>query len=121
MEKKPEDEKKWYEEIASEKDRLYDDSVEKLLSGVRQSLTFEQAANLIEVDDESMKADILDDALKVLLAEMHFAGKKPLKEVAKALGLPVKRLEKAKEEMLREVEQAAIEKYKSSTGQIGNA
>jgi hypothetical protein len=121
MGKRPEDEKTWYEETASEEDRLYDESVEKVLTGVRGSLTFEQAAGLIEVKEASIRAAILDDALKVLLAEMHFAGKKPLKEVAQALGLPIKRLEKARAEMLREVEQAAIEKYKSSMGQTGNA
>jgi hypothetical protein len=115
------DDKKWYEEIASEDDRLYDESVEKVIAGVKRSLTFEQAAALIDLKDGATREAVLDDALKVLVAEMHFAAKKPLKEMASALGLPIKRLEKAREEMLKEVEQAAIEKYKSSTGQTGNA
>lgn len=115
------DEKKWYEEIASEEDRLYEESVEKIKKAVSQSLTFEQAAALVQVKDEALRASILDDALKVLIAEMHFTGNTLLKELAGKLGLPLKRLEKAKQEMLKEVEKEAIEKYKSSMGQTGNA
>jgi hypothetical protein len=114
-------EKPWHEGMKSDEDRLYEESVKRIKSAVNQSLTFEQAAGLIEVEDDALRAAILDDALKVLIAEMHFSGGKSLEELARKLRLPVKRLLRAKEEMLKEVESAAIEKFKESTKQSGNA
>jgi hypothetical protein len=114
-------EKPWYDEAASEEDKLYEESVNKIRNAVKQSLSFEQAAALIDIEDEVLRNSILDDALKVLIAEMHFSEKKPLEKVARTLRLPLKRLERAKEEMLKDVEQSAIEAYKSSLGKIGNA
>lgn len=117
------EEKPWYEGVpAYELDKLYEESVSRIKSAIRDSaMSFEQAAGLIEVEDEALKASILDDALKVLIAEMHFAGGTALEELARTLKLPPARLQKAKDEMLREVEQAAVEKYKTDMGSAGNA
>lgn len=114
-------EKPWYEYAQSEEDRLYEESVKKIKDALKQSLSFGQAAALVDIKDAGLRASILDDALKVLIAEMHFNGDKTLKDVARTLRLPLKRLEKAKNEMLEDVKKAAIEKYKSSSGQTGNA
>jgi hypothetical protein len=114
-------EKPWYADLTPEEDAAYTEAVNRVTAAVRQSVPFGKAAELVEVEDEGLRAAILDDALKVLIAEMHFAGKKPLGEVAGALGLPLDRVEKARDEMLREVEDAAIEAYKSKLGEAGNA
>jgi hypothetical protein len=114
-------ERPWYEGMKSDEDRLYEESVNKIKSAVNQSLTFEQAASLIDVKDEALRKAILDDALKVLIAEIHFSGGKTLEELSRKLKLSLERLEKAKEEMLNEVEAAAIEKYKDSLNQSGEA
>lgn len=114
-------EKPWYEYAETDEDRLYEESVRKITGGVKRSLTFEQAAALVDIKEPATRNAVIDDALKVLIAEMHFAGGKPLDEVAKALGLPLKRLEKARAEMLADIEAEAIEKYKSSLGQGGSA
>lgn len=111
----------WHEEFDSEEDRLYEDAVRRIREGVKRSLSFDEAVAAIGVDDPALKADIVDDALKVLIAEMHFAAGRPLAEVAQALRLPLERLERAKREMLRDVEDAAIEQYKTSMGQSGTA
>jgi hypothetical protein len=115
-------EKPWYSDLPPDEDQLYEESVRRIRSGViDQQMPFEKAAELIEVEDKGLRAAILDDALKVLLAEIHFAGGKSLDETTQALGLPRARLERARAEMLKDVKQAAIEKYKSETGQEGNA
>lgn len=114
-------EEAWYDGALSEEEKLYESSVNRIKSAVKQGISFEQATSLIEVTDAAVKAAIVDDALKVLIAEMHFSGEKPLKDLARALKLPLKRLEKAKAEMLLDVEAAAIEKYKASLGQTGTA
>lgn len=114
-----EKEKTWYE---SEEDRLYEEAVGKVRDGVLlKSLSFEEAAALADLKDEALRASVLEDALKVLIAELHFGKKKTLKDLAKRLKLPIKRLEEAKAEMFSEVESAAIQAYKDSLGQSGNA
>ncbi len=55
--------------------------------------------NSVPFDEAAAKLDVKDEALKV----------------------PLKKVEAAKKEMLEEVEQAAIEKYRESLGQEGNA
>ena len=112
----------WYDELPeSEEDRVYTESVKRIQNGVQQGMTFEKAVGLIEAVDEAQKAEILNDALKVLIAQFHFSEGAPLDNLAKKLGLPLARLEQAKKAMLEEVEQAAIERYKEETGRDGNA
>lgn len=109
----------WYEEP---EDRRYEEAVQKLTADViERNLSFEEAAAALDIEDEALKASVLDDALKVLIARMHFMEKKPLEQVAQRLKLPLARLEQAKRQMLKDVEAAAIEQYKSSTGQSGQA
>lgn len=112
-------EKPWYEEIKSEENRLYEESVNKIKEAVSRGLSFEEASGLISVEDVLLKSRMLDDALKVLIAEMHFVGKKPLKELAKILKLPAGKLEEAKKQMLEDVEKTAINKFKSKIFQKG--
>jgi hypothetical protein len=111
----------WYDDLPKEEEELYNESVRRIKSAVEKSMSFEQATGLIDVADEKLKAAIIDDALKVLIAEMHFARKKSVEDVAKALKLPPKRVAQARTEMLTEVESAAIESMKSDRGQEGNA
>lgn len=111
----------WYDDLPKEEEELYNESVRRIKSAVEKSMSFEQATGLIDVKDEKLKAAIIDDALKVLIAEMHFARKKSVEDVAKALKLPPKRVAQARTEMLAQVEQAAIEAMKADRGQKGNA
>ncbi len=107
----------WYDDLPEEQEQLYDESVRRIKSAVEKSMSFEQAASLLEVEDESLKAAIVSDALKVLIAEMHFAHKKTVEEVAKALKLSPERITQVRAEMLGEVEQSAIDAYKRDHGQ----
>lgn len=111
----------WYENEATADEKRYDEAVMKITSAVKQGVSFKEASKLVDIKDEALMAAVSVDALKVLIAEMHFAGDTPLRDVAKALKLNEKELEKAKKEMLSEVEAAAIEKYKSEIGQSGEA
>lgn len=107
----------WYEGIPqSEEDRLYEESAKRVLSAVRQGMGFEQAASLIDVKDEEIKKNILEDALKMIIAEMHFAKEVSLEKLSGRLALPLKRLEEAKKAMLEEVEEAAVEKFRKEAG-----
>ncbi len=112
---------KWYEGLETPEERLYEESVGKVRDGVlKQGLSFDEAGALLGIEDAELRAAVLDDALKVLVAELHFAGKKPLKEVAGRLKLPVERLDKAEKEMLEDVKKAAIEKFKTTMNMTGH-
>ncbi|MDA8387472.1 MAG: hypothetical protein M0Z58_02255 [Nitrospiraceae bacterium] len=107
----------WYSGLPeSEEDKLYGESVKRIQSAVSQGMSFESAAGLIDVKDETLRAQILDDALKVLIAQMHFKEGMPLERLAKKLGLSMKRIEEAKEAMLREVSEAAVEQFRKEAG-----
>jgi hypothetical protein len=99
---------------ASDADRLYEESVRKIQNAVK-SMSFGQAVKLLEIEDENVKRAIIDDALKVLIAEMHFTGGMSLKELSKKLKVPLGRLETSKKEMLNDVKAAAIEAYKKDS------
>ncbi len=109
----------WYNDLPQEQEEMYNESVRRIKSAVEKSMSFEQAASLLDVEDEGLKAAIVDDALKVLIAEMHFARRKSIADVAKALKLSPERVEQARVEMLSEVEQSAIDAYKAEHGQQG--
>ena len=107
----------WYNGLPEpEEDRVYGESIKRIQSAVEQGMSFKSAAGLIDVKDEAVRAQILNDALKVLIARMHFEEGMPLEKLAKKLGLSAKRLEEVKEEMLREVGEAEAEKFRKEAG-----
>jgi len=109
---------KWYE---TEEDKFYNEAVSTIRSAVLQGISFDKASELVNVDDEALKEAILDDALKVLIAELHFIGKQSLRDISKKIGVSEGRLTEAKAEMLKDIEASAIEAYKKEIGKSGNA
>ncbi|MDA8083338.1 MAG: hypothetical protein M0024_06745 [Nitrospiraceae bacterium] len=87
----------------SEADRVYMAEINRVREGLASGLAFEEAAALIQEQDEGVKAAIKDDVLKILIAEEHFAKGVPLDELALRLALPGAILETAKKSMLEEV------------------
>ncbi|GAB4409643.1 MAG: hypothetical protein OHK0032_05300 [Thermodesulfovibrionales bacterium] len=94
-------------------DRMYMDSVRKIMSAVGQGLSFDQACSTMDMDDKELREAIIDDALKVLIAEMHFSKGMPLKELAVKLSVSLSRIMNAKESMLIEVGEASIAEYRA--------
>jgi hypothetical protein len=74
--------------------------------------TFVEACNSIEVSDDELRGFILDDALKMMNADLHFVRAIPLQEVAQTLGLPLARVVVAGKEMIEDVEISAVEAYR---------
>jgi len=109
----------WYDDLPEDGDKFYEESINRIKKGVEQDLTFEQAVSLLDVKDDKLKASIIDDALKLMIAEMHFVAKKSVDDVAKKLRLSRDAVVRARQEMLDSVEDAAIEAYKKEHGQGG--
>ncbi|TAN42401.1 MAG: hypothetical protein EPN25_02895 [Nitrospirae bacterium] len=107
----------WYEglpddAVVPEADRMYRQEINRVREGLSKGLGFEEAIKAIEEKDEGLRQAIIDDVLKVLIAEEHFAGGVSLSEMAKRLKLTVRRLEAARKSMLDEVVgDAAMREY----------
>jgi hypothetical protein len=110
----------WYDDLPDDDAKFYEESVNRIKKGVEQEMTFEQAVSLVEFKDDSIKSAIIDDTLKLLIAEMHFVGKKSIDDVARKLRLSKDAITSARQEMLDSVEDAAIEAYKREHGQQGH-
>ncbi|MDA8079311.1 MAG: hypothetical protein M0Z79_10290 [Nitrospiraceae bacterium] len=106
----------WYEGVPdetlkSETDKAYEQAEAAVRRGLAAGLDFDAACSAVEAQDESLKAVIIDDILKMIIAEEHFTKKVPLAELAGRLKIAIERLEAAKESMLREVEESAVREF----------
>jgi hypothetical protein len=55
------------------------------------------------LEDPELRGLIIDDALKIEIAELHYGKRMPLVDVAKKLGVPMERLLQATTEMMEDV------------------
>jgi hypothetical protein len=87
----------------SEQDHIYKKSIEAIRKNIQNGQTFDLACEAISVEDEQLRRMIIDDALKIEIAEMHYGKNIPLLEISKRLDVSMERLIKANNEMLEEV------------------
>ena len=103
-------------EFTEEESRVHHAGFKIIMEGLEQGLTFDEACQGLQVVDPEMRRIIISDYLKVTIAERHFQAKESLEDVAAHLRCGVETVEKAKEEMVREVQEAAHEYYKKQAG-----
>jgi len=116
---------KWYEGLPEdafkkETDKAYEEAAAEIRKGLDKGLDFDAACAAIHVEDEELRTHIIDDMLKVLVAEEHFTKDIPLDELGKRLNVSLERLESAKAGMLEEVKNTSIKAFYKSLGH-GNA
>lgn len=87
----------------SEEDRIYKRSIEIIRRNIENGQSFDLACEAISVQDEGLRRSIIDDALKIEIAEMHYGRNIPFIEISKRLQVSMERLLKANEEMLEDV------------------
>lgn len=112
-----------YKEYTPEEDMIYDETISKIREGLRNGLTFKEACSVINVEDIELKRFIVDDALKITIAEMHYTTGMPFQQVADSLRISLKVINMAHMEMLEDAGTTAYDEYRksSSEGSIGNA
>jgi hypothetical protein len=103
-----------YKEYTAEEDKIYNDAIAKIREGLKNGLGFDEACSMADVADAELKEFIEDDALKIMIAEMHYAKGMPLDRVADALKVPVKKIAKANGEMLEDAGIAAAKMFRQS-------
>lgn len=116
---------KWYEGLpddafVSEADKAYKEAEAKIRQRLTEGADFDTACSAIDVEDEGLRKNIIEDMLKVLIAEEHFGRDMPLDELAAKYSIDMGRLEKAKASMLEDVRDTSIKAFYKSLGS-GNA
>ncbi len=112
-------EKKWYDELGedaflSEENKRYKEMMGEITGAVKNGMGFDEACDTVDIEDAELKTSIIEDALKILIADMHFMQKMSTGRVAEILKIPVKRVNSARESMLEEVKAASIKAFHKS-------
>ncbi|MBF0368353.1 MAG: hypothetical protein HQL52_02750 [Magnetococcales bacterium] len=94
-----------------EEDRVYETEMAALKRRIKGGDSWNKAVKQCKLDDGELKKIILEDFLKITVAERHFQGGDSLKKVAKTLKVSLKDLMAIKESMLKEVQAAAVKAY----------
>lgn len=107
---------KWYDGLPddaflTETDKVYEKAFFQIREGLVKGLDFDTACAAVKVDNEELKKHIIDDMLKVIIAEEHYKQNIPLDKLAAALKVSVDRLESAKAEMLEDVKKTSIKAF----------
>jgi hypothetical protein len=112
-----------YKEYTEEESRIYHDAMDRIMEALQSGMNFHDACGTAVVGDEELKRFIEDDALKIMIADMHFKKGLPLEEVADTLKVPVDIIIKADAEMLEDISISTAEVFKAANpdAQFGNA
>lgn len=103
-----------FKEYTPEEDKIYEESIYKIKQGLKNGLDFKESCSVINVDDPVLKRFIIYDALKIMIADMHYQNKLTLQQVADLLNVPLKTINIAHMEMLEEVGLSLAEEYKKA-------
>jgi hypothetical protein len=102
--------------LSPEEDRLHVEGFAAIVAGLAAGLGFDEACARLGVADAALRALIVDDFLKVRIAERHFQGGRTVAEVAEELRIPAARVARAREEMLAVVAREAVEAFRQQGG-----
>lgn len=101
----------WLDDMPDEGKTMYMAALAIVKAGLDKGLDFETAGALVAIEDKTLREVVLDDVLKVIIAEEHFAKNVPLEQVSRILNLPIERTEKARKEMFEDIEKSAIDSF----------
>lgn len=87
----------------SDDDRAYKRYIDAIRSNINNGVKFDLACGAVAVEDPELKKIIIDDALKVEIAELHYGKGLSLFDVSKKIGVSMDRLLKANSEMMEDV------------------
>lgn len=102
-----------YKEYTEEESHIYHESMNRIMEGLRSGLPFSDACGSIDVSDEKLRAFIEDDALKILIADMHYTKGVSLEQIAEEMKIQMEMLTKANAEMLQDIEISSQEFYRA--------
>jgi hypothetical protein len=102
-----------YKEYSEEENAIYQEVLPRILEDVKEGSSFYKACDNVRVEDKELKAFIVDDALKILIAELHYKQGCPLHDIAVQLEVPEDVINRANREMIQDVSLSASEVFRS--------
>jgi len=112
-----------YKEYTEEESRIYNEAMDNIMAALQNGSSFDEACASVDIADGELKGFIVDDALKVLIADIHYAKNLPLQHVADTFKVSMDIINKANMEMMQDIEVATSKIYRNSQpgSHIGNA
>jgi hypothetical protein len=112
-----------YKEYTPEENRKYSEAMPKIIEKLQSGACFQEACDTISVENQELRDFIVDDALKMMIAEIHYIQGHPLQAVADKLCISLDTVNRANQEMLEDVSLTAPEIYhlNNPDEQFGNA
>ena len=112
-----------YKEYTEEENEIYNKAMDEIMAALKNGRKFNEACNAINVEDKELKSYIEDDALKIIIADMHYVKGLSLQDVADDLEVSIEIINKANAEMMEDVAVTTTELYKINNPEhpIGNA
>jgi hypothetical protein len=104
-----------------EEERLHVAGFAAIRDGLAAGLGFDKACERVEAPDADLRRIIIDDYLKVTIAERNFQGEESTSDIAASLGVSVERVEFARREMMAEVAAASVEVFRRQGGEVPDA
>jgi len=104
-----------------EEDRLHDAGFKTIRDGLAAGLAFDKACEGVEAAAAELRRIIVDDYLKVTIAQRNFQGGESTSVIAASLGITVERVEFTRREMLAEVAAASVDVFRRQGGQVPDA
>jgi hypothetical protein len=102
-----------YKEYTEEESRIYHEAMNKIMEGLKSGLSFDESCSCAEVSDKQLRLFIQDDALKIVIADMHYTKGISLERIAEELKVEVDTLSRADAEMLQDIEITSSEIYRA--------
>jgi hypothetical protein len=112
-----------YKEYTEEESRIYNEAMDSIMEGLQDGLNFADACGRLEIGDKRLREYIVDDALKIMIADIHFNKGLPLEHISSEFKVPADVVMRAHSEMLEDVEISTTQVYRSvhPDSPIGNA
>jgi hypothetical protein len=112
-----------YKEYTEEESRIYNEAMDNIMAALQNGSSFDEACASLDIADGELKGFVVDDALKVLIADIHYTKNLPLEHIADTYKIPMDIITKANKEMMQDVEIASSEVYMTQhpEGHVGNA
>ena len=107
--------------FSPEEERLHEAGFAKIQEGLATGLGFDKACEGVEAPDDELRRIIVDDFLKVTIAQRNFQSGESTSDIAASLGIPVGRVELARREMLAEVAAASVDVFRRQGGELPDA
>jgi hypothetical protein len=112
-----------YKEYSKEEDIIHENAIERIIEAYQNGLNFKEACSTVSVEDPELRRLIFDDALKIMIADLHISKGMTLIETSERLKVPLRIIMTAYNEMLEDVGYSAAEifRFNNPEGPIGNA